>query len=678
MARVKAKSRPRSPANGLLKAPPPAPMEPVRPSGWQRWVPSLSVFLAALVVYIPSLDNGFVSWDDDHYIYDNNQLVHQKGLADIWTNVKHTRFKGERDPRNRRILKDSTHQYYPLLFTMFWLEHRLYGDDPAVFKVEQEAVGYHATSMVLHAVNCVILLWLLQKLGVSVWAAWLVAALLAVHPMNVASVAWAAERKNLLALFFYMLAMMAYLRFRRKGKWAFYALTFVLFQCALWSKTVALTFPIVLLMTDRLIDRRWGVRSFARIAPMFLLSFIAAGTTMHVEDRNRSVPLVDHQRPFVAPATLWFYPAKLVAPVDQLPIYNLWNPDAIDHDRWQPAAELKWWVPLIGAIVAAWALVHWRRAITESVGPHFWWGLGFYLVTQLPMMGLKNINYFQFAYVADHYIYNGCAGVFLMLAVSADALRRRLGARGSAGHAVTAVALAALTAYGVKTWRYTDVWQDSESFWNATLAENPGCWPGWYNLGNHYKRQADRAANQRDSDTAQALWTKAAEHYAGAIRAKRNLHNGYEQLAPLLLKLDRKAELERYCDQEIALGDDVGNPYYYKGVLREEEGKHQEALDLYVLAIRSKKRLDADVADSAGIRAGICLMKLERWEEAIRFFEKAAERKPRDFSVRRNLGYCYIKAGRVNEAEAELIEALKLRPNDATVQNYLSELQQRK
>ena len=764
------------------------PIEATRPAtAFERWFPPVFVFLSAIVVYLPTLDNGFVSWDDDHYIYDNRQLVHPKGLRDIWTNTKYSEFKDEG-------LKDSTHQYYPLVFTMYWLEHRLFGDQPGRFNVEREARGFHAVNMLLHAIDSVVLLLLLHRLGVGIWASWVVASLFAVHPMHVASVAWTAEGKNILALFFYMLAMIAYLRFRRRGGWGFYAATFLLFQCALWSKTVALTFPVVLLFTDFLIDGQYGIprllrrgvlifaivllafgptamidkgwkawhtvallipliltgaaflwadrhmqkrvtgealreflpllifclvaslptlllkerwspastvirflpavvgmglllivdrvlsgrldaRSVLRIAPLVLMSVLAADTTSHMEDRARRVPLVGHQRPFVAAASVWFYPVRLAVPVKQLPIYNLWNPDAIDYDRWHPANDFKWWLPVAASLVSAWALFHWRRKITEVLGPHFWWGLGFYLITQFPMMGWKNINFFQFAYVADHYIYNGCAGVFLMMALALDALRRRLAGTPLGAKAVTAFVCAALIAYGVKTFRYCDVWQDAKTFWNTTLKGNPGCWAGWFNLGNQYKRESDRA----DGAKAAELLGQAIKHYQGAIEAKRNLHNAYEVMDALLLKAGRKEELERYCDQEIAVNANMANPYYYKGILRQEEGKYAEALELFQKALSPKgMRLDADVATLAGVRAGICLMQLERWRDAIPLFELAVKKSPRNFEAQMNLGVCYLKEGELDKAEARILEAQRLRPKDANPERYLNEIQRRR
>ena len=794
-------------------------LEVVKPANrFERWVPPLIVFMLAVIVYIPSLGNAFVSWDDDHYIYDNRQLTHPRGLNDIWTNTKYSKFRKEG-------LKHSTHQYYPLLFTIFWAEHQIYhrlndellfsaaaeladeldrekfpsalrqefsdrdipaiprarvavletgrhwliteknfydpatgnpregygvllengtlnvySSDPAVFEYDRQAWGIHAVNAVLHGIAAVVMLLLLHRLGVSVWVAWVVVALFAVHPMNVASVAWATERKNILALLFYMLAMLCYLRHRRTGGWIAYFGTFVFFQGALFSKTVALTFPFILVLTDLLIDRQWSLKravlrgipfllvtvaafaptllitklwdwklslvmvvliavvgvvtgfadrqvnrrltpkglrgivptlmmcvvacsptlllgnrflfsvgaefrsaldervatkqlwnkfrsydvvsssekanvsvkdpgrkwvitatksqggtttktqrftleltgeklniyqsrwhpagvlyrfapllamaavlwfvdragggrldiaSLLRIAPLLIMSVLAADTTTYMEDRARAVPLVGfEQRICVAAAAAWFYVVKLVVPVFQLPITPLWNPDPIEFKRWMPAGDPQWWIPLLGVLAAAWVLFHWRRKIPQ----HVVWGLGFYVVTQLPMLGFKNINIFQFAYVHEHYIYNGSMGVLLMFALLLDVLRRRLGPARRGTVMVTGLVCVGLLAYGIKTMTYSRVWKSAETFWLTTLEDNPGCWAGWYNLGNQYSRDAATYRKEGNREEAAEQTDKAIEYYGGAVEAKRDLVPAYKQLLRLLINKKRYAE----------------------------------------------------------------------------------------------------------------------------------------
>ncbi|MCP4590577.1 MAG: hypothetical protein GY842_07525 [bacterium] len=851
----------------------PVPLEPTKPAnGFERWVLPIIVFLLAIAVYVPSLNNGFVSWDDDHYIYDNRQLVHPHGFNDLWTNTKYSRFKNEG-------LKDSTHQYYPLLFTMFWAEHQVhhrlndqflfslpaelesslgkstlpaalqeaftehgvelrygarsfvverdrrwvvgrprmrqstyfaledgygvrkedgalnvYSSDPAIFVKHDQAWSFHFVSMLMHGITSVVLMGLLRRLGMSVWVSFVAAALFVVHPMNVASVAWATERKNILALLFYVIALRCYLRHRRTGGWLPYLATFVFFQGALFSKTVALTFPLVLFLTDWLIDGRRGFRhllrrglpmlavvavaflpwwvlskghawqlphllllvvplllvgavaiavdrqlhrrlqlkrlapllpalimcavacsptillgnrylfntkseysveldggslpkelrqrmlkadvlrytetptvsvvspgskwvittdkaqrftlkssgdelefyvsrwhpgavvlrflplmliiavlfvvdrvggqrldigSLLRIAPLLVMSVLSADTTSYMEDRARPVPLNGPQRPFVASAAAWFYVGKLVVPINQLPIGQLWNPDPIEHERWSPGASPVWWLPVLGVLVVAWLLFRWRRRIPA----HLYWGLGFYLITQLPMLGLKNINIFQFSYVHEHYIYNGGIGVLVIFALLLDMLRQRLSPARRGSLIVTGVICAALVAYGIKTVVYSRVWESAETFWLTTLEGNPKCWAGWYNLGNQYNREAEAyrqdgdgakaeakaARAQQDQALAKSKTEEYRQHYAKvterrdkaikfykqAIIAKPNLVQAFRTLLELLVTRGRVDEAEPYCGQVERLSPFLAN--YYRCRIRYAQKEWDEA-----------------------------------------------------------------------------------------------------
>ncbi len=831
-------------------------------------MPPLIVFVLAIAVYVPSLDNGFVSWDDDHYIYNNRQLVHPDGLNDIWTNTKTTKFEA---------LKNSTHQYYPLLFTMFWVEHQIYhhltdellfslpaertsdlkpgkltpelekefssreidiprksrvhvvepdrrwliapikgkgfhdpeartpregfgvrledgrlnvySSDPAIFEEAGEAWVHHSVCAVLHAITAVIMLLLLQRLGVNVWVAWVVAALFAVHPMNVATVAWATERKNILSLLFYMLAVMCYLRHRRTGSWLVYLGTFIFFQAALFSKTVALTLPFVLFLTDFLLDRRWSlgrlmlrgapllviaiiallptltmkdgwdwrhtlgiilpmvvcgigaafadqqlsrrlsvksffglvptavmfvvalgatlllgerwdagaiavrfaplwvivalifvidrvsggrldIQSLLRLAPLLVMLVLSADTTMHMEDRARTVPLEGFgQRPFVAAASVWWYVLKLIVPIFQLPINELWNPFPFDHTRWRPGGEAIWWVPVFGVLLAGWALFRWRKKLP----PLFYWGLGFYLVTQLPMMGWKNINFFQFAFVAEHYAYNASIGVFLMFAVSLDLLRRWLG--GSRGTLiVTGVVCAALAAYGAKTVVYSETWKSAETFWLTTLEGNPRCWAGWYNLGNKYRRAVTTSNEEGKREDAKRQRQKAIEFYKKAIEHHPRLTLAYRQLISLLVNEKRYPEAREYCDKVQPIMPYLA--YLYRGVMDEREKQWEDGAKQYKQAARWATTIDERKDVMRG--AGRCLKWAQQWQEAVEIYQQLLELQPKgSFVIHYSLGFCYYHMAELKPAEVEFRKALKFRPNDAKTRKYLELVENR-
>jgi len=459
------------------------------PTFKERWLPIILIAALAFAAYLPSLDNGFVSWDDDHYIYKNHQVHYDDGIRSIWFDVfKHSDKKFQGDGRTEDRV---SHQYYPMVFTIYWIEfqlHKWFGDADPLLTIEENieygnmsGFVFHLNSVLMHMINVMLLIFCFRQLGVSNWVAWVATILFALHPMHASSVAWAAERKNIISLMFYLLSLMSYIKLRRDGKWWRYALAVVLYQAALFSKTVALTLPVVLFFTDRLLERRWDARvvwaSILRIIPFVILSCIAAWTTINVEDRQRTIPISPSQRPLLPAAILLWYPYKLLLPLGQSPVYSLWPVNA---------TNFAWFLPTLAVVgLAALALIYRRK-----LGPLFIWALLFYCITQGPMLGIKNINYFQFAYVADHYFYHGAVGLALMLALALDALRRRIRPPEFGQRIASVFVIVLALACAVRTYTYVNVWTDSESFWSHILARHPSCWPGWYNMANARRRTA--------------------------------------------------------------------------------------------------------------------------------------------------------------------------------------------
>jgi tetratricopeptide (TPR) repeat protein len=482
------------------------------------------------------------------------------------------------------------------------------------------AVGFHVVSVFFHCVCVFLLIALLRSLGLNTWVASVAAALFALTPINVASVAWAAERKNILSMMFYMLALLSYLRFRRQGGWYWYVGCILLHQSALFSKTVSVTFPMMVVLTDRLIDRRWSGESLLRAAPLAIQSMIAAGITMEVEDRARSIPIEDPQRPLVAAAAIWFYVLKAVAPVGLLPIYPLWHPS------W---GEIRWLLPLLGLLGAGWLLWAFRRRIS----PYMFWAAALYLVTTAPMLGFRNINYFQFAFVADHYFYHGGIGLFVLIALLLDALRRRLGVA-AARHAITGVAAAACLTFAGLTWARCDDWQGVESFWFKTITgdrslrfddwagddsfwadkhANRNCWPAHYNLGNQAIRDAMAAVRESqtsdDPDARKAgreTYTKKMEEasvlFAEAARAHRDADPKHRELWQAYEKwIEAEYHLAR-MDRIVQIGQKMVDHraqsvagYYYLGLARKAREEHDKAEWCFQNARRVPPRRDGDI-----------------------------------------------------------------------------------
>src|SRR5579883_1987526 len=293
-----------------------------------------------LLAYLPILGNGFV-WDDDLYVTNNPTLTQPGGFARIWLDLR------------------ATPQYYPVTFSFFYFEHALWGFHPT---------GYHAVNLLLHAANAVLVWWILRRLDVP--GSWLAAALFAVHPVEVESVAWITERKNLLSGFFALAALGAYLPFAtfdpdtrpepsRRCPWRWYALSIGLFVLALLSKSVTATLAAVMLLLLWWKRSRLGMRDLLPLLPFFILGATLGLNTArleaeHVGARGPDFQLSALERLLVAGRALWFYAGKLVAPVPLSFIYPRW-----EIDPWQASQ----WLPVLAAVLAVAALFLLRRRL---------------------------------------------------------------------------------------------------------------------------------------------------------------------------------------------------------------------------------------------------------------------------------------------------------------------------
>ena len=347
-------------------------------TSWWAGAGTLVVFV--FIAYFPTLHNGFI-WDDDRYLTDNPHLNNVEGLKQLLF-----------APRSRP-------QYYPLVFTSFWVEHKLWALDP---------FGYHVDNVLLQCVNSV-LLWRVLAL-LSVPGSWLVAAIFAVHPVQVETVAWVTERKNLLSGFFYFLSLSFFLRFHdsrlrndahddphEKKSWSLYGISFVFFICALLSKTVTCTLPAVLLLICW-----WKQGRIGKESVLFTLPFLAAGLgfayqTAWMEQfiagaRGPEWEFSFFDRFLVAGRALWLYIGKLAWPFPVIFTYPRWNID--DTLWWQYLYPFSFLLLILGL----WCL-------KNKIGRGPLAGVLFFAGSLFPALGFFNVYPMRFSFVADLFQY---------------------------------------------------------------------------------------------------------------------------------------------------------------------------------------------------------------------------------------------------------------------------------
>src|SRR4029077_8252630 len=265
---------------------------------------ALGLAAVTIFAYRPAWNGGFL-WDDDVYITNNGLLTAPDGLRRIWFSL------------------DSPSQYFPLVYTTFRVEHAVWGLDPT---------GYHWVNLLLHVGNALLVWLVLVRLKVP--GAWLAGAIFALHPVQVESVAWITERKNVVMVFFFLLTLLAWLSFvdkRTKRSWRFYVLALILYVLALSAKTTACTLPAALLLIFWLQKKPISGTIIFQII-LFLLLASAAGLLAIWWERSHQGTsrevftfLSPIERLLVATRALWFYLSKLIWPANLTFIYSKWN-----------------------------------------------------------------------------------------------------------------------------------------------------------------------------------------------------------------------------------------------------------------------------------------------------------------------------------------------------------------
>lgn len=532
-----------------------------------------------MLAYLPAW-NGTPIWDDDAHLT-KPELRSLEGLGRIWTQP------------------GATQQYYPLVHTLFWVEHQLWGDWPA---------GYHLLNILLHCASALLLVRILRWLEIP--GAWLAAAIFLLHPIQTESVAWISELKNMLSGVFYFGAILVYLKFDRSRNLASYAAALALFLLGLMSKTVIATLPAAILI---IFWWKRGKLSWRRdllpLIPFFLLGTAAGLFTAWVErsligaegsDFNYSIT----ERVLIAGRVFWFYLGKLIWPFELIFVYPRWEVSAVVW--WQylyPAAAL-----LLLAVLA-WLSRRWRAPLAALL---------FYILTLFPVLGFLNVYTFRYSLVADHFQYLANLGIIVPVAAGISLLLQRTQHwRRPIGYTVCLVFLALLS---VLTWSQSAMYRDIETLWRTTIERNPKAWMAHNNLGSALlqKGQVDDAiVHFRKSVEIKADHADAQANLASALLQKGELD---EAVAQYYKALDIKPDnaLVHY---------DLANALILKGQVDQAIAHYEKALEI--------KPDYAEVCNNLGI----VLFQKGEVDQAITYYQKALEINPQYVEARANLAW---------------------------------------
>ncbi|HZR11223.1 MAG TPA: tetratricopeptide repeat protein [Myxococcales bacterium] len=575
-----------------------------------------SGFFAALLVavfaaYQPAWNGGLL-WDDAAHLT-RPDLRSWQGLWRIWA-----------EP-------GATQQYYPLLHSAFWVQHRLFGDAPT---------GYHLVNLGLHFGAAVLAALILRRLAVP--GAFLAAAIFALHPVHVESVAWISEEKNTLSAVFYLGAALAWLHFEERREKRAYLLSLLLFALALCTKTVTATLPAALLLVHWL---RRGTPSWRRdvvpLLPFFVLGAAAGLFTVWVERNLVGAQGAGFERTMIERALLagraaWFYLGKLVWPADLVFIYPRWT--VSQRVWWQylyPAAAL-------AALATLWLL---RKRMPGALA-----GALFFVGTLFPALGFFDLYPFLFSFVADHFQYLASLGILTLAA--AGAARLFEDARPALRRAGAGLCLAGVAVLAVLTWRQSRLYSDRETLYRATLRSNPGCWMAWNNLSGALISRGAAAEALPMAQRALALRPEYPE-------AQNNL-------ALALLALGRPAEAIEHYRTALQLDPAYAEAHNNLGFALAAAGEPEKAIPHY------RKALELDPG-RAGVHYNLAMALIARGDlgAAAAHLSRAVELEPGSVEARNNLGILLARGGQLDAAIEQFRQALEIEPGSAEIRRNL-------
>ncbi len=568
----------------------------------------LGAFVIGLMIavsYLPVLQAGFV-WDDTIFV--EEPVIHAwSGLWSIWF-----------DPAE---IKKEGH-YWPIVYTSFWLEHKLWDLAP---------LGYHVVNLALHWINALLVWLLLARLAVP--GAWAVAAIFAVHPLHVESVAWVIERKDLLSSLFYLSAFLTWTRYVEAPTWRRYWLALALFIAGLLSKSVVVTFPAALLVWHWWQQGRLTALDLRRLAPFFIVGLvITLGDLWYYT--NREVLSLDYsivERVLIASRALGFYVAKLLWPTDLMVIYPLWEIRENDPLGWAFV------VTAVAVPVLLWLARH-------HLGRGPLAAMAFFTITLSPALGFVDYGYMQFAFVADRFQY--LAGIGFIAAIIgglAHTASRLPHVPVMATGAALAVVLAIL---GAMTWIQSAIYRDEVAFFGYIIERNPAARGAYMNFVNalHLAGREEEAL-----DAAR----KAVTLYPDSAEAHSSVSFG-------LIQQQRFAEAESHARRALEIDPRLINANQNLGEALRRSGRYEEAVEAYHKALK----LDSNYALAhAGL--GDALFSMQRHEEAVATLERALSlgMKPKmTVGVRNRMGEALEILGRLDEAAAQYQRVLAIQP----------------
>jgi tetratricopeptide (TPR) repeat protein len=571
------------------------------PEQWKYYVALAIIVLISFFVYLPVLHNGLLSWDDDSYIK-NNPLIYSINLKEIFSQY---------------VMGN----YHPVTILTLAIEYHLFG---------LNATGYHTINLLLHLLNVILVFYTVFLLSDKMGIALVASLLFGIHPMHVESVAWAAELKDLLYTFFFLLSFNFYLKYLKNLKTKFYAFALLLFLVSLLSKAMASSLAVVLLLTDYFKGRKINLKTILEKVPFFLLAIAfgvvavlaqkSSGTTSYIEIFTFPQRLVFAFYGFIT------YLFKLVFPLNLSAFY----PYPVPNGEEIPIQYYAYILIFLGLVTYVIYSLRFSKKI--------FFGFGFFAVTIFLVLQLLPVGN---AVMADRYSYIPSIGIFYLAGEGYNLLwSKKL-------NWAAIILLSAFTIFfSVKTYARCGVWENNMTLWNDVISQNQNIPLAYYGRGVAFKDE-----NKID---------EALNDYSKAIQLNPDYADAYYNRGALLLNENKIDEALNDFNKAIQLNPGDAKAYSNRGALLLKENKIDEALDDFNKAIQ----LNPDYADAYYNRGNVFYSE-KRYEEAISNYTEAITLKTDYAEAYFNRGVAEFHSGKKDAACLDMKQAANLGYNPA-------------
>jgi tetratricopeptide (TPR) repeat protein len=582
----------------------------------------LVLVLLNLAVYWQVQNFGFVYYDDDIYVTRNDQIK---------SGVKY-------ETIIYAFMDTHTANWHPLTMLSHMLDWQLYGD---------KAGGHHWSSLILHIINTVLLFLLLNRMTGAVWRSAFVAALFAVHPINVESVAWVAERKNVLSTFFWILTMLFYVWYVKQPTWKKYLPVLICFALGLMSKPMLVTLPFVLLLMDywplnrtsintlnedqteiqppfKSKKAKWSFLLLEKI-PLFILTAISICVTLYAQHSVGAMMRMHYlslsRRISNAIVSYGLYIKKMFWPLDLSLFYPLYS-----VGLWK-LLSVSFFLILLSAI----ALRYYRKHPYLLVG--WLWFLG----TLVPVIGMVQVGAQA---MADRYAYVPFIGLFIILAwYVADVAGKNTYIK--YGLALTSFLI--VLALSLLSWQRCQLWGDQIALWDDVLKKN----------------QVDFAYNFRGlAYVDKGQYRLAMADYNAAIVLDKTFVEAFNNRANLYIKMGRYSPALQDFNEALRHDPKYFNAYYNRGILHLRINELDAAISDFTQAINC----ESDIADAFNKR-GVAFSLKGHYEKAFADFNQALKLNHNFAEAYFNRGVIYHLHQQYIPAIANFSEALRIRPD---------------